>query len=277
MADTPSSTSSFLKSVDAKHGRFYLPPNDIYIGRSLELYGEWCESEVDLFGQILKPGATVIEVGANIGSHTVALSRMVGESGRVFAVEMQPFIAQLLSANVIVNGACNVQVSMSGVSDVNGQLQIPKINYETNYNFGGISVGFLESNPKKTDQQTVPISTLDNLFDVGRLDLLKMDVEHLELQALNGAAGLVERFHPVIYLENDDPDETDTILDQLKRMGYKAFWHVSPLFNPDNHAGNPENVFGMTTCINMLCTPVESNVVGMAEAVCASDHPKFKG
>ncbi|MCP5076345.1 MAG: FkbM family methyltransferase [Rhodobacteraceae bacterium] len=268
--------TGFLKTVDAKHGRFHLPPNDTYIGRSLELYGEWCEAEVRLFAQVLKPGATVIEVGANIGSHTVALSRIVGESGQVYAVEMQPFIAQLLSANTIINGACNVQVSMSGVSDSDGQLRMPKINYQTDFNFGGISVEFLESVTKKTDQQSVPLSTLDSLFEVGRLDLLKLDVEHLELQALKGAAGLVERFQPVIYLENDDPGESDAILDQLRKMGYKAFWHISPLFNPDNHTGNPENVFGNVTCINMLCTPVARNVVGMAQAVDATGHPKFK-
>lgn len=77
-----------FKRINAKHGTFLIPPKDIYIGRSLEVYGEWCEGEVALFAQLLKPGATVVEVGANIGSHTVPIARAVGPTGMVFAIEM---------------------------------------------------------------------------------------------------------------------------------------------------------------------------------------------
>ncbi len=267
-------TLDFLKTVQAKHGTFYIPPNDIYVGRSLELYGEWCESEVSLFDQVLGAGATVVEAGANIGSHTLALSRIVGPQGRVFAIEMQPFIAQVLSANVICNGACNVQVSMAGVSDVEDLLQMPTINYQTDYNFGGISVDFLKTVTKRTDCQSVPIMPLDTLIDIQRLDLLKLDVEHLELKALKGASGLIKKFNPVIYLENDDPSETDAILNLLHGLGYKAYWHVSPLFNPRNHAGNDSNVFDELVCVNMLCTPPNKTVVDMVPAVDAGSHPK---
>ena len=274
MSDIPEQPTGFLKSVQAKHGQFFILPNDIYIGRSLELYGEWCETEVLVFSQLLEPGATVIEAGANIGSHTVPLSRIVGPQGRVYAVEMQPFIAQLLSANIIGNGATNVQIALVGVSDQPDQLQVPPINYQSEYNFGGVSVDYLKSVEKIKEYQTVPILPLDELVQVNRLDLIKLDVEHMELKALRGAARLIDAHRPAIYLENDDPAEAGPILEHLSGIGYAVYWHVSRLFNPANHAGNAQNVFGNVSCVNMLAVPKARTIHGLPPAPDADSHPK---
>jgi len=60
---------------------------DKWLGRSLDLYGEWSEPEVDLYRRIVKPGDTVVEVGANIGAHTLPLAQLVGEDGSIIAFE----------------------------------------------------------------------------------------------------------------------------------------------------------------------------------------------
>lgn len=269
--------SAPVKRVSGRHGEFLVPSGDIYIGRSLELYGQWCEAEVALFAQVLKPGAVVIEVGANLGSHTVPLARMAGPEGAVFAVEMQPFLAQLLAANVALNGLGNVAVVNAGVAEEEGVLKVPPIRYGAEFNFGGISVDFLRGVEAGSRWQTVPLTPLDALVGTDRLDLLKLDVEGFEAAALRGAEGLISRHRPVIYLENDHPEATPALLEILHGHGYKCYWHRSFLYDARNHAENPENVFGQARCINLLAVPGRASVAGLEPAPDAASHPKLRG
>lgn len=73
-------------------------PTDTFIGRSLDLYGEFSEFESMLFTQILKPGMVAIDVGANIGCFTVPMAKRVGPNGLVVAIEPQRVIYQTLCA-----------------------------------------------------------------------------------------------------------------------------------------------------------------------------------
>src|SRR4051812_41890218 len=62
-----------LRLRRCRHGLMLFNLNDVYIGTMLDLYGEYCEGELDIFRQIIRPGMTIIEVGANIGAHTVPI------------------------------------------------------------------------------------------------------------------------------------------------------------------------------------------------------------
>ena len=79
--------SSNLRLKQCKHGAMMFHANDSYIGRSLDLYGEFSEGEIELFKQVVRPGMTVIDAGANVGAHTIYLSKAVGARGRVLAFE----------------------------------------------------------------------------------------------------------------------------------------------------------------------------------------------
>ncbi|HLQ76162.1 MAG TPA: FkbM family methyltransferase, partial [Terriglobia bacterium] len=91
-----------------KHGYFLFNRNDQYIGRALDLYGEWCEHEITTLAQLVRPGDIVIDIGANIGTHTIALANMVTSSGAVIAVEAQRLIFNYLVANVAINNFVHV-------------------------------------------------------------------------------------------------------------------------------------------------------------------------
>jgi len=91
--------------------------NDKFIGRrSLDAYGEFCELELYLLRQIIKPGMTVVEAGANIGTHTVAFAKAVGATGRVLTFEPQRTVFHMLCGNLALNGLSNVQAINGGLA-----------------------------------------------------------------------------------------------------------------------------------------------------------------
>src|SRR5437773_2697778 len=90
----------FNRLKQCRHGMMLYNINDVYIGRSLDQYGEFSEGELDLFQQFVKPGQLILEVGANIGAHTVWLAQAVGSTGTVLAFEPQRIVYQALCANL---------------------------------------------------------------------------------------------------------------------------------------------------------------------------------
>ena len=101
-------SSGANRLVRARHGLMLYNRHDIYIGRSVECYGEFSEGENDLFRQVLRPGCVVVEAGANIGAHTLALSKIVDPRGAVYAYEPQRPVFQILCGNMALNGRLNV-------------------------------------------------------------------------------------------------------------------------------------------------------------------------
>src|SRR5579864_1367079 len=93
--------------IDTRYGRMWALRGDRYITACLATYGEYCEAEADVFRQLLKPGMTVVEAGANIGAHTLMLAKACAP-GRLIAFEPQQRVFQLLCANLAANGVDNV-------------------------------------------------------------------------------------------------------------------------------------------------------------------------
>src|ERR1043166_6217492 len=92
-----------------RHGAMLYCIHDMYVGRSLDLYGEFSAEETALFGRLIEPGMTVLDVGANIGVHTLDLAAAVGPTGAVIAFEPQGFLHQILRTNILLNELVNVQ------------------------------------------------------------------------------------------------------------------------------------------------------------------------
>jgi tRNA A58 N-methylase Trm61 len=94
---------------------------DAYVGRSLDLYGEWSESEVALWSEIVGKGDHVLDVGANIGAFSVALGSLVGPAGRVYSFEMDPSNFMLLSTNIALNELDQVSVRNAAIGAETGE------------------------------------------------------------------------------------------------------------------------------------------------------------
>jgi FkbM family methyltransferase len=81
------------------------------------LYGEYSESEVSVFRAFMRPGDTVLDIGANIGDLTLPMARIVGPSGRVIAVESHSDTYHVLCANMALNGIEHVRALNGFVAD----------------------------------------------------------------------------------------------------------------------------------------------------------------
>jgi len=240
-------TGGYHRVARARHGLVMYNRFDTYIGRSIENYGEFSEHEVNLFRQFLRPNDTVIEVGSNYGAHTLPMAKLVGPRGFVHAVEAQRIVHQALCATIALNNLANVSCYQVAAADRPGHFFIPQFSYAEEQNYGGMEID------RQTEGEKVRAVRLDDLIAVSALRLLKIDAEGMEQQVITGATRLIEQHRPVLYVENDRAEKSPMLVRAIAKLGYRLYWHIPPMFNPDNFAGNPENVFGAICSMNMLC------------------------
>jgi FkbM family methyltransferase len=246
MSMTPHTFQSFNQLKACRHGQMLYNINDRYIGRSFELYGEFSEGEVALFRQAVQPGHVVLEIGANIGGHTLFLARQVAPYGRVIAFEPQRIVFQTLCANMALNNVLNVWCRPEAVGAEPGMLLVPSIDYLRFNNFGGLSLeGWPQGDP-------VNVVTIDSL-NLPACNFIKIDVEGMEEAVLRGAVQTIQRFRPLLYVENDRKDRSASLIRFIDSLDYAQYWHHPPLYNPANFLGNTHNEFGTIVSMNMLC------------------------
>lgn len=241
--------------VRGKHGWFLANRYDRYLGHALIRYGECCEIESKLLLSYLSSGDNVIEVGANIAVHTVSLARHVGPEGRVIAIEPQPHIHRVLDANLALNTILNVDTYAIGCGSRNDTMTVPPIDYgqSSEHNSGGLALAI--SGPGTL----VRIVPLDELIKRDLpIKLLKVDVEGMELEVLEGSNELIDTQRPILYLENDRLNRRKALISWVLKKNYRIWWHLPSLFNPQNHFKEQQNIYPNIVSINMLCLPQES-------------------
>ena len=247
------SRAQLLLTLPCRHGLITFPRHDLIIGKSLQTYGEWAQSELDLLLELLPEGGTVIDAGAFVGTHTLAFATRVGEHGRVIAVEGQPSIRTLLQQNVEQNHAGQVvEVASHAVGRQPGILRFARLDLATEANFAGVRAAEEGGNPAgEGDLIEVEATTVDDLV-VDRVDLIKADVEGMEVQVLEGGERTLAAHRPHLYLKCTSVSNGLRILDFLHTHGYRVFLHRAAVFNPNNFFGNQTRIFGLARETNLL-------------------------
>jgi FkbM family methyltransferase len=237
-------TSGFNRVTKTRQGLVMYNWHDKYVGRSIDLYGKYSAAEQDLFEQAVRPGWVVVEAGASIGAHTLMLSGCVGRGGMVIAFEPQRALFQILCGNMALNSVTNVDCRSEALGEAAGRIRMPLIDYSQENNISGLSLGSREG----TEVAVVAIDSLNLL----RCDLLKVDVEGMELAVLRGARRTVETRRPIVYVANHRREQSPALIEFLQSLDYVLYWHIAPLFDPDNFFENQENAFGGAASVNML-------------------------
>jgi FkbM family methyltransferase len=258
--------------VHARHGLMLANPNDFFIGKAILEYGEYGEIEGQFLRELfVRPGA-IVEIGANIGTHTLALARQAAQQQReMFAFEPQPFVFQNLCANLALNGITNVRAWPWACGANTETVYFSSPDYNALGNFGGVS---MHVSPAHQDI-AIPCVRLDDVLADHPVGLMKIDVEGFELDVLRGAVDLLAASRPVLYLENDRVDKSQALIEWIWSQDYQLWWLISPLFNPANFFGTQENIYGDVGSCNMLALPRECGlaVTGLQEVTDATYHP----
>lgn len=168
--------------------KIFIDKDDRVISTELLLSQKWEEYERSLFGKSIKPGDTVIDIGAHIGTYTLIAAQKAGPRGKVYAFEPLPKNFELLKKNVEANGYKNVVLINKAISNKNGTS---KLFLSNENNFGDQRIYASKDNRKFLSIKT---TTLDNFFKNKnkQIQVIKMDIQGSEVLALKGASQVLK-------------------------------------------------------------------------------------
>jgi FkbM family methyltransferase len=166
--------------------------------------------------RLLAPSHVFYDVGANIGFFTILGARLVGPGGRVVAFEPVPSCARAVTRNIELNGFDHAEIREEAVGAAGGRARLLVV--------GEASWSHLESTGRHADVRDeieVTVVSIDELVANGTIpapDVVKIDIEGAELQAIEGMRGVLERHRPAIVCELHDTNEAFVAL--MDQFGY---------------------------------------------------------
>jgi len=175
--------------------------------------------------ETVRPGMRVVDVGANLGLYTLLLSRLVGESGTVVALEPDPQLFETLKANCLSNGAHNVEIHNLAAGSSSARMLLAR---------SLINAGDNRLAPNSTSALTRPVevqvTTVDAIISKRPVDFVKVDVQGWESHVLSGMrevfranAGIQVYFEYWPYGLNKAGCEPSSLLRQFDDLGFRLF------------------------------------------------------
>src|SRR5258708_16811237 len=166
-----------VERVTTRYGRLFVAGRDTVIGRSLKLYGEWAEDEITSYSELLSDGDTIVDVGANIGTHSIALAARFPHS-EVVAFEPQRLAFSLLCANVLAANTGNVYPYNCGCAETEKIVRAKADYGSIDWNIGAFSL--CDVGESQADADPLLLTTLDGANFKRRVQFIKIDVEGME-------------------------------------------------------------------------------------------------
>lgn len=174
-------------------GRLLVDPGE-FIGRYCFIYGAYEPHLANICRAILREGDHFVDIGANIGFFSVLAGNACGPTGRVWSFEPSPTLFHRLEHNLQINRLTNVNPRCCAIGDKDGTVQFFTA---TSVNAG---LGSIRDIGHSADQRIhVPIRMLDSLRDeMGRVRLIKIDVEGAEPLVMSGAKQILRDHAPYL-------------------------------------------------------------------------------
>lgn len=167
--------------------------------------------------QRLKPDSLVLDVGANVGNHSLFLAAVAQHN--VLAFEPNRVLAEAMATSVELNGLQKrITILCVGAGSGSGHGQF-KAEIPNNLGAQSLEVGLGD----------IPIVALDNVV-TSKVDCMKIDIEGMELSALQGATRIIDTYKPMLYIECQTDGHLQTILSFVRPRGYKliATFNATP-------------------------------------------------
>jgi FkbM family methyltransferase len=207
--------------------RFYSIVTTVLLGE-----GDWFEAEMEFWRQQIKPGMTVIDVGANVGVYTFSAAKRVGPAGRVVAIEPFSACVRYLQETCRLNQLPWVKVCAGAASDRTGKARLALSNASE---LNEVVTDDSDST-ESTAYEEIECFRLDDWIEqeqLTRVDWLKIDAEGHEIQVLQGSEHLIAQFAPGILYENIAASQGSNVpvAEWLQSRGYQLFRYQPYLRN----------------------------------------------
>ncbi|MGD2253955.1 MAG: FkbM family methyltransferase [Anaerolineales bacterium] len=193
----------YVATFEVQGMKMRMDLRDRCVARLLFGFGEYEPADTRLLISLLKPGMTFIDVGANSGYYTILAAKAVGEDGRVMAFEPSPLNAELLRRNVALNGLRNVWIEEKAVASRHSmrRLHLSRINSGDHRLHNAKDDAFYNAGRERAsiavDATTLDIALLEH---GGRADVIKLDIQGAEGEALHGMKRTLTRNRNVVLM-----------------------------------------------------------------------------
>lgn len=219
-------TKKTLVTLEHSHKKFslYISPQNGFIDNYIYLYGIYEPFMLDIMAQHLRPGMTFIDIGANIGQHSIYAATLVGNTGSVFAFEPIPYIYNQMNASVASNHFESIIHTRNYALGEQNTIETLYISS----NVGGSSIAH-EDRTKEEIKVTVKNGD-EELLSLSSVDMIKIDVEGYEYEVLSGIEKTLKSHHPIILLEfsgnfyhTQNKHHGEKILSLLEKINYTFY------------------------------------------------------
>jgi FkbM family methyltransferase len=247
------SLKSKLDLIEACPGSMYVYKNDQFVSKAIRVYGEYCHAEIDIMKNFYQEDQLYIDVGVNIGYHSLAIHKETGSAVVGFEPNPTHFIVAAENCKNLP-----IQLFNAAVGSRKDTIMMTDVTIDDEGNYG---------ETKQDDNGTIEAQciTLDSL-NIPDVWGMKIDVEGFELGVMKGAEKTIDKYRPVIFYEALNLDWTGCF-DFLANKGYKQYWVAclnTPVKentfipkDPNNEAG-----FGSGGVTNIVAIPAEKPQIG---------------
>ena len=223
------------------------------LGLTVSHYGTYEKSESKIMEEEIKVGNIVVDVGANIGLHTLNMARIVGNTGPVFAFEPDPSNFEILRKNVKINNYQNIILEQKACADKYGRTTL----YQSDH--PGMHRVFPQTKQAKGQVQ-VELTSLDKYFIdsnlADKINFIKIDVEGLEFSVLKGMKNILKNNKKIKILFEFMPKNTMEagftpieLLNYLTSYDFKLFC-IDESTKKLLHVSNNEEVLKLCSSTN---------------------------
>jgi FkbM family methyltransferase len=266
-ATPPSFRPAFELSPSRSGAIFHHPGSDL-IGTALKIYGEWAYNEIELLLGLIDSGCCVYDVGAFVGTHSVAFAERVGPSGKVFAFEPNKSSFRLLAMNTCTERHASVRSLNLAIGASNGFVK------SMTPDKSNIGMSVIQETADEFDRDGVFMKSLDSLDLDSDPSLIKIDTEGMELDVLEGATQIIARSRPFVYAEVNSVSKALALLSWSQDNNYTSLGCSHLAFNPNNFALNDNNIYGNARECAMLMIAAENSQSQKIQALIESGFAK---
>jgi FkbM family methyltransferase len=215
----------YSEIIDTQLGKFIILNTDTNQGMYYKEHNRNIEQHhIDILNELLTKikEPVVLDIGSNLGFFTFGMSKDI-DGCLVYSFEPQRIISNMLAGSVALNCKENIIVKNCAVGDHVGKIKIPKYDYSLVSSFGSVSTSLVE-NHENIGQHTntfeeVDIITVDSL-NLPKVNLIKIDVEGMEMSVLSGAHNTIVKHKPILFVEFLKEVKPRTLYDLLTSYGY---------------------------------------------------------